>query len=293
MVWGGWVLLLENKVATASITQGQLDRYYRDTLRAMEDGSFLNLEETRGKRLCIIYLTPTEHTGTGEFKSLTLASHRKDVKVHLSWRSILDDLDHAFPENTADDPFGRLIRDARRLTADILKRRPQPKIKETDHRTDIKDFVKKVRARIETLMQFQPDLKLTGWRDVRIDQLYGHSGGEQGNVYFDIRAGDSTRLTNEDDSIVDGRMSFKIADRAKGVGRKELLSVPVGDWARILGLGADSVTLDKSKCWVIYDHSWSGNAADLVEQIASLFCRFLLIFRPFMAGQWSATNGPL
>ena len=77
MVWGEWILLVENKVAAASITRGQLVRYYQDTLAAMEQGIFLKSEDMepediRNKRICIVYLTPTRKMGTAEFKSTKL-----------------------------------------------------------------------------------------------------------------------------------------------------------------------------------------------------------------------------
>ena len=291
MVWGDWILILENKVAAASITRGQLQGYYDAavTKKGRLDqqrlgGLSLNPNEIRNKRICIVFVTPKE-TGDEEFRSVRLNKDRTDAKVHLSWQDLLDDLDHAFPEGTASDPFGTAIRDACKRTAELLEKyRVEPPIWPPE-RVASKRFVEDVRLQVEGMIRrFQPDLKLYVSPDSKFDQLYGHIGGNSGNVDFRLWPTDTT-LVNQDNTILNGWVRFKITDKAIGKRSEEFSAVPVEIWASILGLSSDGLRYDEDECSVTHERRWSGRRDDLVKELASLFSRCLMVFRPFMADQ--------
>lgn len=285
MAWGEWILLLENKVAAASITRNQLKKEYHVALKEMERGTLLNLEDCRNKRICVIYLTPTDSTGTVEFNSLELHSERRDAKVHLSWKAVLDDLRQAFPEGTSDDLLGAFIRGGCQLTEQILANHLARKTEETLEREAIKTFMRLVRGKINEMLRFDQTLKLTDWRDPRRDEVYGHIGGDYGNVYLDVLA-DGTDLMDAEHSRVRGTVSFKVAGKATKARQDEFCSFPLENWTRILGCNPDDqATLDCNRCELYVERDWEGQAAELADQLAALFCRFLLVFRPFMVNQ--------
>lgn len=91
-VWVPWIFLIENKVASASVTRGQLRDYYSVCLLHLARNGFLKHagEAVSQKPLCFIYLTPTPYTGMVEFETLELDSNRTDAKIHLAWSELLD-----------------------------------------------------------------------------------------------------------------------------------------------------------------------------------------------------------
>ncbi len=290
MLWGDWVLLIENKVAAASITRGQLSRYYRSAVQEMERGMFLasegvEPEDARRKRICVVYLTPTKNTGTEEFTSTMLEPDRTDAKVHLSWEDVLEVLRDCFPGSSPSDALGRLVQDGCRLTEDILRQRSKPVIEETDQRVKMKAFLTDVRDAVETMLAFQPNVRLRIWRDRNVDQLYGNIGGGNGNVYFTILADRTPDFSNLDNVVLQGSVSFSVAGKAIRKRREDFCAVRATDCGAFFGLNPDNLKIDEERCSVMLENVWRGTHAELVEEIASLFCRFLLFFKPLMEEQ--------
>jgi hypothetical protein len=282
MAWGEWILLLENKVAAASITRNQLKKEYRIALTELERGKVLGVTNCQRMRICVIYLTPTDSSGCVEFDSLELSSKRSDAKVHLSWKDVLDDLRQAFPDEDSNDLLRAFIQGGCQLTETILSERSKPAITESLERGEMKKFMKSVRRRIVNMLGFEPTLKLTDWRDPGRDELYGHIGGDLGNVYLNVYA-DGTDLLNNEQTRVHGRISFKVAGKAPMTRLDDFRSYPLETWARILGFNSDDqVTLDIDRCEFSVERDWEGQSIELAEQLASLVCRFMLVFRTFM-----------
>jgi hypothetical protein len=285
MVWGEWVFLIENKVADASITRNQLNKYYRAILKSMDRGTFLPMHECGKKRVCVIYLTPKETSGVTEFASLELESARQDKKVHLSWNAILDDLKQSFVERDTTDSFGILIRHASELTQDILTERGKNERKTvlTPERSATRDFLRDARKAIDETMRFirSPLYKLTDWNAPNLDEIYGNIASDFGNVYFTVFPNNTT-LVDRDDARVNGSIAFKIAGKAPKSRQEMLHSVAPNHWAPVLGIPHDSLRIDEGNSRLVFEHVWQGKYIDVLDQVTSLFCRFLLAFRPFM-----------
>jgi hypothetical protein len=286
MVWSGWILMIENKVAYASITPNQLNRYYKSTLKQMKHGTFLKDKDAATKRICVVFLTPTANMGIAEFASLDLKSkdgEREDKKVHLSWEAMLDDLRQAFPTDDANDPLGRLILHGCERADSILEKNRVlvPGTIYTEERNATKKFRDAVRSQINDLMQVERINKLTDYNTPDVDQLYGNIAGDDGNVDFTANAA-GTNLLNKDQCILDGRMRFKVAAKAPRSIRDGFRSVPSQHWERLLGLDRGILERDDEKSRVSFEEVWEGKYDDLVVEIASLFCRFVVVFRPFM-----------
>lgn len=280
MAWDEWILLLENKVGAASITRNQWKTEYRIALKELERGKLLDLEDCRNKRICVVYLTPTESSGCVEFDSLGLNSERSDAKVHLSWENVLEDLRQSFPDDT-DDLLSAFIRGGCELTEAILANRRKPVVKESLEREAMKLFVKEIRGKIRDMIRFDPTLELNDWHG-KTEEVFGHIGGDHGNVYLNVYT-DGTSLLGQEQAKVRVSVSFKVAGKAPKVRRDEFCSIPLENWTRILGSDpADQATLDCNRCKFYVERDWEGQAAELADQLAALFCRFLLVFRPFM-----------
>jgi hypothetical protein len=155
----------------------------------------------------------------------------------------------------------------------------------------LKAFVIEVRGRVEAMMKgFQPDLKLNIWRDPGVDILYGHIGGDKGNVNFHVLADESTSLVTKDEATLSGLVNFKVAGKAIATRRRVFCSVSRETWARILGLEPAGLSIEREKCRVVFTNKWEGKWDDLVEELAALFCRYLLVFRPFMVDERIANS---
>ena len=131
--WGEWTILIENKVAGASIRPGQLASYYKDVCQRKDSGE-LATDNLAGKNICMVFLTPAQNTGQSEFGSLKVDEARGDKKVLLSWGDILDDIGKAFRDDSPVDPYVSLIRPGMVLTKELVSRPRGPKYVNTPER---------------------------------------------------------------------------------------------------------------------------------------------------------------
>lgn len=284
MVWDKWAIILENKISSASVTRHQLQRYYDSSLARVSRGSFLKGEDSRVENICLIYLTPTQDTGTIEFDSLQVNHTRGDVKVHLSWSDILVDIDAVLHVADSSDPYVALLRDGRDVTRKLIKANVErgPKVQETEERKQMKLFISEVEQLIRDMMVFELDLRLSIWRDIGVDELYGNIHGRNGNVFLDLWE-EGTNLLNGDQATIHASFVLKVANKAPKVYKTQFLSYPPEHWSAILGVNSYQLTVDKTRHTVKNDIEWTGNRDDLIRQTAALFCRGLTAFRPFMA----------
>jgi hypothetical protein len=282
MTWGNWILLIENKVLSASVTPNQLSRYYRVSLQELVADRFLGDKSLRDHRIGVVYLTPTANVGGAEFESLLLAVDRADRKLHLAWPQLVADWNDVLANENEPSAFALLARDAVRRATDILAKDRTKKTVETPHRIAAKKFLDELQTRVLEVMRPMGAVKLSRWKDPRVDQLYGWLGGEWGNVYLDV-VEDGSDLSAHS-SVARVRLSFWVAAKAAQPRKKEFATVPVEHWARLIGLpfGQLEGPEDPRHYGVQWDNAWSGSIETMLEQLTMLFCRFLITFRPFM-----------
>jgi hypothetical protein len=90
VVWDSWAILIEAKITSASIRQGQLQNYY-DRFRPLLGHD----EVLRGaSSMAVVFLTPSE-VGKDEFKN-SLSVRTPDQKQLLHWEEVLSLLEHSF-----------------------------------------------------------------------------------------------------------------------------------------------------------------------------------------------------
>jgi len=288
LVWGQWILLIENKVSRAAVARRQLTRYYQAVLKSISRGIFLGQDAYRNHDICVIYLTPTENIGASEFASLQLAEDRNDKKVHLSWTAISADLEASFPSHDQDDSYARLIWDGCQSTKEILQKNATKIItEETPERVATKVFLDRMQKKVADMMRLQTGLKLMRWKDPRIDELYAQLGGNYGNVYFNILE-QGTDLTNEDDAILNGSVEFWIARKTLKRYRHKFASFPRHYWTEMLGLPDGALEIRDHEGGILLENTWSGTCEELERELVGLFCRFLMVCRPFMVDPQAA-----
>jgi hypothetical protein len=292
MIWGDWILIVENKVA-AAVNEKQLARYYclvRTELGKKKSTLFgLDHQQLAKKRICVMFVIPTDALGRLElsYNAAELKSNRRDKKLHLSWQSILNDLDHSFPGSKGNDAFGRIIRDAVQRTKTILLENEKKSSKTifTPERNATKKFLEQVCKRVKGMMSSKAGLKLSISQGQEWDDVDSHFGGKDGLVKLRIRAS-TTNLLDKNVAILKGWIEFRLSGKAVKKRSQEFNSIPMEIWAERLGVGPDFLTTAKEKCLVSHrEREWSGKRVDLVEQSASLLHKFLTEFRDFMAPQ--------
>ena len=281
MLWDDWILLLENKLSSASITRYQLQRYYKSITEKISKGGFLGIKQDQSNHICIIYLTPTKSIGGAEFNSLHLNEERQDAKIHLSWEVLLLDIEKIFRKEPITDPYVRLVHDGIELTNKLLKSKPVPTVPETEIRIAMKSFIDKVEQRIRVIMQLETTLQLMLWRDIRADQLYGNVSGKNANVYLDIIE-EGTSIPEEGTLHLRLGFSGRVANKAPSAYKKQFNKYEASYWSAMLALDQNALEVDTQKCSASVEVDWSGERSQLIQDAAALFCRFLITFRPFM-----------
>lgn len=284
MIWDDWIVVLENKVSAASITRYQLHKYYKLITEKISKGGFLSIKPAHSNHICIVYLTPTQGIGVTEFNSLNLNEERQDAKIHLSWEVLLHDIEEIFRKEPVTDPYVKLVHDGIELTRQLLNRNKErePTVPETEIRIEMKSFIDKVEQRIRVIMQLDPTLQLSLWRDIRADQLYGNVSGKNTNVYFDL-CEEGTSIPEE--GTLQLRMGFsgKVANKAPREYKRKFNEYPASYWSAMLALDKDALVVDTQKYSASVEVNWSGERSQLIQDAAALFCRFLITFRPFMS----------
>jgi PD-(D/E)XK nuclease superfamily len=278
MLWDDWILLIENKVAAASVTRNQLSMYYDAALKQLQSGTFLGHPMSPQSRVAMIYLTPSVTIGAVEFVSLELRRDRRDAKTHLAWPDLLHDARRAFPE-TSTDPFGRLLADGSSLLEAILRTKPIPKIAATLERIAAKDLLRRIETRIVRAMGQEPGFRTFGWRGLGVEEIFANIGGRDANVFFDIYA-DETDAVDPANVRLHATLAFRVAGTAPRSKKNRFAEFPTDHWDREVGLPPGSLSLDR-RGFLVLDIRREGTIDPLVEESAELFCRFLSVFRPF------------
>jgi hypothetical protein len=280
LIWGEWVIVVENKVAAASIVRGQLQKYYQYVIKAIAEGRIPSSPGLEEKHVCMVYLTPAG-VGREEFDSLHLDETRQDRKAHLSWDPLLEAVDKFFPRDNSDDSYTALVSNALALTKEILVKNRPPVTPDTPQRVATKKFLDEMEKTVGQMLKFEDTCRFHRWKDPKNDSLYGHIGGEGGNVYFSIFP-EGTDLSECDNATIHFELLFKTAGKSSRSVREEFRQVPLDGWGLVLGLENRTLVLGSDNDRISLETTWKGTYADLLASGASMFCRSLLIFRPFM-----------
>ena len=130
-------------------------------------------------------------------------------------------------------------------------------------------------------MRLEPALQLFRWKDLQRDELYGRIGGNTGNVYLDIFP-EETDLSDDCNGVLCASIGLGVRHKWRKAYRDEFGSFPTEYWSGMLGMAGKAPEVDNQRCTIFFEDRWTGELPELMDEIATLFCRFLATFRPFM-----------
>ncbi len=275
LAWGNWIVAIENKIAAASITRGQLNRYYKKLIRNANKRETLGIP-TGAARICIVFLTPTPGVGGTEFNALDLDRDRKDGRLHISWSELLEWLDSHCSQQP-DDPYARIVHDGSVRVRAIIDNRYQTKTVDDENRRGMKALMSEVKNSIRTTLAPNTSMKLTDWRDPRMDELYTGIAGGNANVFFRIYAED-TDCADGSALDVDTVIEFKVAHKAPASLKRWFGELDYPRLSRLIGVAEDTVTFDADRSSFLHRQQLQGARSDLADHIASTFVRFVCMF---------------
>ena len=270
-----WCVVVENKIDVASVTPGQLGRYYRALRRCRERGESVSGEPIGDRAICIAYLTPDRSAGAKEFAALR--PNPPDRSVHLAWGEVLPLAERAFAAVEGD--AAALVRAGLTRVRELLAERADraPKTVMDERRRALEALIEEIQKRVTELVRLEDGLKLTWWRDQRVVEFYGGIGGtDGGNVYCTVHASDSD--ATQTPAEVRATLRFQITAKCGADHSRRFQRVTADDWAAMLGVRPDSIELDAKR--VAADREWRGTRADVVAAAAGEVYRWLVACRP-------------
>ncbi len=275
LAWGNWIVAIENKVAGASITRGQLNRYYKKLIRKNSKQDVLGIP-TGKAQICIVFLTPTLGVGGTEFQSLELESDRKDGKLHFSWSELLGWLDSIGSEQPGDT-YAQIIHDGGLRVRAVIENRHKTKTIDDENRRGMKALMSEIKKSIQAFMVPNVSMKLTDWRDPQCEEVYTGVSGGNGNVYLRIHTSDSN-CEDPDALDVDAAVEFKVANKAPASLKKWFSELNYRRVAGLLGASENAMSIQNDRWSLVHRSQMQGTQSELADRIASMFVRFACIF---------------
>jgi hypothetical protein len=281
-VWSGWTMLIENKVAAASVTRGQLSEYYSASLVQLERRGFLKHagEAVFHQPVCVIYLTPTRDTGVVEFNTLQLAPGRSDKKLHLGWNELLEAFGPVTgnANDTASWFFGAGVERIRK----VLEAAKKDRLPEDGSRFRIQALMNELKARFQNSDQFS-GLTFNRWSDQFKEQLF--AAGPERSAYVGLYlSSDGTTFPSAGTIRAVGDISFDVASKHRNRLRALVATKSVEEWSTALGVPREAIRLNFDKGSL----SWRFALPELslAEFLLEMMLRvttFLTVFRPIVA----------
>jgi len=282
MAWAPWVILVENKVASASVTRGQLNDYYAAALREVEHNGFLKdaAEEIPERPICFIYLTPTPHTGQVEFESLTLDVNRTDIKKHIAWSEVLEKL---IPLTGKGDGTASSFLDSgiERVRA-VLEAAKDSQLPEDDRRSGMQAVLNQLKVRLEDTTRGS-GLTFHRWSDRLREQLF--ASGPTRSAYVGIYLSyDASDVPTPVSIRAVGDISFDVASKHRVRLRPFLAAKTAEKWSAALGIPPSQIVFDPEKGYVRWSFAMPEMATEeflvfaarRVSDFASVFAKGLV-----------------
>lgn len=242
-VWSGWTILVENKVASASVARGQLNQYYQSSLTQIERHGFLKHagEAISEQPICFIYLTPTSFTGKIEFESLKTV--RCDRKIHLNWGELLNRLAPLLGRSNDHEAwfFGMGIQ---RIGA-VLQQAKQSKLPEDENRCSIQAVMNELKGMLQSSECFE-DLVFCRWSDQTKEQLFAAGPARSSYVGIYVLA-DASDFRSPHTIRAVGYISFDVASKHRRRLRNVMEGKSSDAWATMLGVTSEATLLTPEK----------------------------------------------
>lgn len=277
--WGEWTLIVEVKVLSPSIRKGQLQEYY-DRARECRDRSILGFAD----RILFLFVTP-RRAGASEFDSLLVGN--SDVKAHIVWESILDEVERLAPRSPdSSDDLGWISRKGAPRIRYLLAGGKAGVVEWTPSRLSCRSFAQSTQALVETTWTGDPLRFRPLWSDPLGDEIYATlNDSTSGNVYLRVDSGSDFEAGQTGQCRVRGSLQFRVTTKA----RRSLRGAfdHFSDdclWNRLslTSMTPDDFVVDRQKLIVLHRFAWEGSREDLLQRAADGFRRFLQQFGRFL-----------
>jgi len=237
--------LLENKVAAASVTSGQLQSYYDAfLLRLSQTDAPPGLpSETSAQPICVVYVTPDKNVGALEFASLALEQGRADKKVHISWKDLIDEL---LPlSGSANDWESRFFDDGLERVRNVLDAASQGKLPPSDVRSALQALLIELTRRLQGSQDFA-GLSFSRWSDRVKEQLFAAGPARAAYVGLYMSVTGSMFPTAQTIRAV-GEISFDAASKLRARLHGTVEATSRYEWSRLLGVPSETIHIDSDK----------------------------------------------
>ena len=244
-MWPPWTLLIENKVASASVTRGQLRDYYSACLLHLDRNGFLKHagETVPRQPLCFIYLTPTPYTGMVEFDSLELHSSRADAKIHIAWSELLDCL--APLVFNIDDHASWFFNAGVDRVRGVLEAAKNGDLPEDEQRCKIQVLMNELKSRLQK-NELTAGLAFQRWSQQSREQLF--AAGPARSAYVGLYLSyDGTVFPSAKTIRPVGDISFDVASKHRARLRGLVTTRSHEEWAGLLGVDGSEIHLNGEK----------------------------------------------
>lgn len=240
--WSPWTLLIENKVASASVTRGQLKDYYSICLLQLERNGFLpQLGDSIARQpICFMYLTPTLYTGVGEFDAFELDAGRGDKKIHVAWSAVLDCLTPVIAKN--DSRATWFLGAGLQRVREVIQAARATGLPEDERRNKLQALMNDLRTRVQT----KQDLFFQRWSDHLREQLYAALPARVAYVGLYLSY-NGTKFPSGDRIRPVGDLSFDVASKHRPRLRALVASKSALDWAERLDVPPEQLHMDSDK----------------------------------------------
>ncbi len=290
LVWSDWLILVENKVAAASVTGGQLQRYH-DTLAAEVARGFalggMNLAE---HRICVVYLTP-RGAGLSEFDSLDFGSRMQDRKVHLAWEDLLNRLGNGCTKETPVGQDQWIVFEGIRQVQTVLERARTNQLPDEPVRNALRAIIRDIESSLAPALIVGRGLTAHRWSSRLYEQLFVCGTSRIAYVTLYV-SHPGSEIPDEGRIRTQGKLAFELAAKQRKPLRQYLLRKPREEWYALLGVGVDQTAIDIN----MGNLTWSFECADIeaevfVAMMVERICRFVAVFREVLEGLPGTLDG--
>jgi hypothetical protein len=267
--WGDWLVIIENKVCAASVTRGQLDRYYKGADKLRNTGP----DATPTRRICMVYLTPTLTTGKAEFDSLTVSE--VDAKKHIAWPTLCDAI-RPFNKETNGDLAEGLIALGIEAIASLIADRKTAMLVEDEVRMALRAVLMEMRSSLKDLY---PDLTFSRWSSAEAEQLFVTGPRKRAYITLYLPYRTST-VENDRLRISEFRLAFEMAAKQ----RKAISDTEFGVLAEsfkqsLMGHGDGFETLTKERRIFMQYNDLAAQSQDYARELTELFSAAIKMLR--------------
>ncbi|HNX36397.1 MAG TPA: PD-(D/E)XK nuclease family protein, partial [Kiritimatiellia bacterium] len=250
--WSPWTLLVENKVASASVTKGQLSSYYRTCLLQIERKEFLS-----DAPICFIYLTPTPNVGRAEFNSLKLA-RGKDKMIHIAWSEVLDCITPVVNTNASRTAW--FLRAGADRVQEVIAAAKTACLQDDECRSRLQELMNNLKGQFQGSSEFE-GLVFRRWSDKVREQLFAAGPGRTAYVGLYLSY-NNTEFPTEASIKAAGDITFESASKCRARLRTIVASKNASEWAAILGVSSEQLRIDLTKGSI----SWRFSLPEMVEE---------------------------